>query len=559
MRVRSALLAAICASSVAVSVSVATVATAAGTGEFCGPGWQKVTTPAVQRYSSLADLDGASNDLWAVGAHHREHGRDASLAVHWDGGGWTEVATVDPGSATRLEGVAWIGPGDVWAVGSTDLTGSRLLAEHWNGATWKSFPTPDVAGSGDELWSVDAVSSNDVWAVGTRGGATTSTVTVHWNGATWSSVPSPSPGSTLNSLYGVEAVSATEAWAFGVTGDSFSDVAPLVLRWNGATWSAVAEAGDLAGMFLSDGSVAGDGDVWTAGGAWNLSGGLTGISQHRQGSSWTTWPASGMRWASVDAIGDTDAWLAGATQTGASTAHWDGAGWTVLHTPPGRATNASPGLEAVRAVAPDEIWAVGAVTVGGGITVPGSTTLAMRLCPLDVTDAAIQKPSSRVSQGSGTLWRFPSSNHSAHDVTESLGLGGGGAPLFGTGSRAPGTTGTFELDYAGTFAVEDTTTGHPSELTVPTEALPKKAALGTTFTISTSALASLPSPLGTDIRYRKPGSEFWYRLVSGTTNGETSFTPAQTGVFTIQARLKNKATGIASEWSPFAMINVTAP
>jgi hypothetical protein len=104
----------------------------------------------------------------------------------------------------------------------------------------------------------------------------------------------------------------------------------------------------------------------------------------------------------------------------------------------------------------------------------------------------------------------------------------------------------------------DTTTGHTSELTVPTEALPKKAPLGTKFTIYTSARTTLPSPLGTDIRYRKPGSEFWYRLASGTTSGTTSFTPAQTGVYTVQARLKNKTTGVASEWSPFAMINVTA-
>jgi hypothetical protein len=32
-----------------------------------------------------------------------------------------------------------------------------------------------------------------------------------------------------------------------------------------------------------------------------------------------------------------------------------------------------------------------------------------------------------------------------------------------------------------------------------------------------------------------------------------------TGVFTLQARLRNKATDVASGWSPFATINVTAP
>ena len=65
--------------------------------------------------------------------------------------------------------------------------------------------------------------------------------------------------------------------------------------------------------------------------------------------------------------------------------------------------------------------------------------------------------------------------------------------------------------------------------------------------------------LGSDIRYRKPGSEFWYRLVKATGKGSTTFTPAQIGVFTLQARLRNKATGVASGWSPFATINVTAP
>ena len=183
----------------------------------------------------------------------------------------------------------------------------------------------------------------------------------------------------------------------------------------------------------------------------------------------------------------------------------------------------------------------------------------MRLCPLDVTDAGISKPSSRATQGTGTLWRFPVANHGSHDVTEALGLAPAGAALFTTGARAPGTTGTFVLEHAGTFPVVDTASGHTSELTVPTEALPKKAPLGTTFTIYTSALATLPSFLGTDIRYRKPGSEFWYRLVTSTGKGSTSFTPAQTGVFTIQARLRNTSTGVASGWSPFATINVTAP
>jgi hypothetical protein len=318
----------------------------------------------------------------------------------------------------------------------------------------------------------------------------------------------------------------------------------------------VARPTDTSGASFEGADTAPDGDLWAAGGTW--AGSPDGLLAHREAGSWTTSRSQSAVWNDVTALGDADVWTAGDGVAHGWSGHWDGSRSLDLAVPPARGPNASSQITGVEAVSPDLIWLVGTSTVPNGQAVkPGSTPMVMRLCPLDVTDAGISKATSRAFQGTGTLWRFPASNHGDHDVTEALGLGAGRAPLFGTGARAPGTTGTFRLDHAGTFAVVDTSTGHTSELTVPTEALPKKAALGTAFTIYTSSLATLPSPLGTDIRYRKPGSEFWYRLVSGTTNGATSFTPGQTGVFTIQARLKNKVTGVASEWSPFAMVNVT--
>jgi hypothetical protein len=209
------------------------------------------------------------------------------------------------------------------------------------------------------------------------------------------------------------------------------------------------------------------------------------------------------------------------------------------------------------AIARDEVWAV-----GGAEPFDSSTTasLALRICPVNVSDTGIAKPTSRVAQGSGTLWRFPASNQRVHDITDAIGLGADGTPLFTTGPRPAGSTGTFDLDHAGTFPIVDTSTAHTAELTVPTEALPKSAPLGTTFDVYTTAsTASLGTSLGSDIRYRKPGSEFWYRLASGTRSATTSFTPDQKGTYTLQARLRNRATGIVSGWSPFATIKVTAP
>jgi hypothetical protein len=537
-------------------------ATAAGTGEFCGPGWQKITTPSVDRYSWFEDVDGVSGDLWAVGSSHGRTGPHSTFAAHWNGSSWGTVPTPDPDPYDELHGVARISPTLAWAVGTRSGANDLTLTIRWNGASWATVPSPNAAGT-NELLAVDASGAGDVWAVGRHGAA--KTLIEHWDGAAWTILPSPSPGTKVNSLVAVEAVSPTNAWAFGWAVDDDPDGGELarqvLLHWNGVSWSVVPGAPDAPEDWIfTSGSIAPDGDVWTAGGPWGPppSGLPHGLAQHREGGSWTSWGDGRITsWSGIDALGDADAWLIG-SDTRTHTQHWDGTSWTDLAAPPARAVNETLRPRTVFGVSPDEVWALGEWFVAGGAAKPGATSMAMRLCPADVTDSGFSKASSRVHQGSGTVWRFPASNTEAHDVREAAGLAGG-QPLFGTGLRPAGTTGTFVLDHAGTFAVVDSATGHTAELTVPTEAAPKKAALGTTFSVFTSAQTSLPSFLGTDIRYRKPGSEFWYRLVSGTRAGTTPFTPDRTGVYTLQARLRSRTTTAFSGWSPFATIKVTAP
>ena len=62
---------------------------------------------------------------------------------------------------------------------------------------------------------------------------------VHWNGTTWSQVKSPNPGAGVDNLTGVSALSRTSAWAVGtyvVKGPTFKS---LTLHWNGTAWSHV--------------------------------------------------------------------------------------------------------------------------------------------------------------------------------------------------------------------------------------------------------------------------------------------------------------------------------
>ncbi len=535
----------------------APAAGAAGTGEFCGPGWQRVTIPGVYAFNRLHDLDGAADDLWAVGATFGGAKPQVPLVERWDGSSWA-ASTLDPStSGSVLLAVARLGPSNVWAVGH-GLDGRstrRGLAEHWTGSGWTQTTLPALADV--TLSGVDGSSATDVWAVGSVG-APERTLALHWNGSTWTRFATPSPGDDA-ALLDVTSVSTTDAWAVGTRQDVSGGVhAPVVLHWNGSSWSAVSEPSGVTGD-LDAAATAPDGDLWAAGGGFSEDP-TAGIVAHRQGGTWSTTTSTGpASWSAVAPLSDTDVWVGGDDGFTPWSSHWDGSAWRIVGEPVARDSRSS--LSAgLLATSPDEIWTVGSATYPpGSISGLREGPTAMRLCPLDVTDSGISKPSSRASQGTGTLWRFPASNHGSRDVTEALGLGQGGAPLFTTGPRPPGTTGTFRLEHAGTFAVLDTASGRTAELTVPTEALPKKAALGTSFTVYTSALSTLPTYLGTDIRYRKPGSEFWYRLVSGTRNGATSFDPGVMGVYTIQARLRNRNTGAVSGWSPFAMINVVAP
>ena len=411
-RRRSAAAALAVAACVAVSATIAHPVIAAGTGEFCGPGWQRTSTPQVQKVTRFTDIAGVRDDLWAVGHHARgPSAAPSTLAAHWDGSRWTEVPTPDPGDHNTLSGVAAVAPHDVWAVGTAD---GRAIAEHWNGTTWSVVPMPDPPSAVEELLAVDAVSSDDVWAVGRRGSATTHrSLTMHWNGSAWSVVPSPSPDADGDHLFGVDAVSPARAWAFGATGaGAATDHSPLLLRWNGVGWSKVATSSEAGNdITFRTGMEVASGDLWTMGGSWSRSGPTSGIVQRRRGSAWTTWANPSTRWKDADATSGNDVWVAGEGERASLTAHWDGAGWTSLAAPAHVGIGEVASLHGTTAVARDEVW-----VVGGAEPFDSSTTasLALRACPMNVTDTGIARASSRVAQGSGTLWRFPAAD-GAHD------------------------------------------------------------------------------------------------------------------------------------------------
>lgn len=237
---------------------------------------------------SLAAVSaGSAKDAWAVGQTRTRK----TLALHWNGTSWAQVPTPAPGAfGSLLSGVTEISPTNVWAVGSSNGSGSAALVLHWNGAKWARVPTPSAGIAG--LSGVSAVSANDIWAVGS-GGTTTreTTLVLHWDGRKWTRMPSPTPAGQVVALFSVSAVSATDAWAVGR--DLTSKIGKtLVLHWDGKAWTQVltpnpgVSDNQLFAVHMTSAT-----DGWAVGFYDNSQGADVTFVLHWNGTAWTRCPA----------------------------------------------------------------------------------------------------------------------------------------------------------------------------------------------------------------------------------------------------------------------------
>src|SRR5437667_74271 len=117
---------------------------------------------------------------------------------------------------------------------------AAMLAMVTTGATAARSPataSPNPSATANSLSSVSAVSGGDAWAAGwyNKTFSIEDPLIVHWNGTTWTRVPSSHPNSALINLSGVSEVSGSDVWAVG---DYFTNrTNPLIMHWNGTTWT----------------------------------------------------------------------------------------------------------------------------------------------------------------------------------------------------------------------------------------------------------------------------------------------------------------------------------
>jgi hypothetical protein len=316
------------------------------------------------------------------------------------------------------------------------------------GSIFSVVPSPSPTSEGNVFNAVVALSPGDAWAVGFKGSSNVNesrTLIEHWDGSRWTVVSSPNPGSppscirsnSGNVLTSVAAVSSNDIWAVGYFFTCTSLIQPLILHWNGTTWTTVPNPQLLTNDNSALNSVVAlaSNDVWAVGYQPAANGAVLPLIEHWDGSRWTVMPAptaspTGNVLAAVSATGPTDIWAVGysvdepTTSLQTLTMHFDGAQWSIVPSPnvlPKDFLNQNI-LSAVKAVAPDDVTAVGHI-----LDFDNQRTLTM-IQHWDGTAWSVV-PSPNPSEAAGTL-------NTLNAVT-----GFGSSNLYAAGHFANGTTG----------------------------------------------------------------------------------------------------------------------
>jgi hypothetical protein len=306
-----------------------------------GTTWSPVTSPNPATGENIlfgVSADSAA-DAWAVGWDCPHGCRTVhTLILHWNGTAWSHAVSPTPGTEGNLGAVSAVSPADAWAAGSYCPTSScnpeHTLLLHWNGTAWSHVASPNP-GKGGSLSAVSAVSSADAWAAGSYCPPSLcnreDTLLLHWNGTAWSTVASPNSGSAQNELNAVSAISPGDAWAVGDHCSSSVNLChALILRWNGTQWTYV-KGPDLGPYWasLSGVTAISPADAWAVGTYCTRPTPCSGrpLILHWNGKTWSQVSTPGQPGESLSGVTATaanNAWAVG----GHLILHWNGKTWS---------------------------------------------------------------------------------------------------------------------------------------------------------------------------------------------------------------------------------------
>lgn len=211
-----------------------------------GTSWVQQTTPSLVGAANvrLRAISCTSSAACTAVGKYESGSSTLTLAMRWNGSSWTIQSTPNPTGSTynTLNGVSCTSSTACTAVGRYETSSGeyKTLAEFWNGSTWAIQSSATTAGL---LEDISCTSSTACTAVGGSfvSGIPERALIERWNGTSWAIQTNAEPaGSEAGELHGVSCVSATSCTTVGSYYYAGGTSAPLIERWNGSAWSAMA-------------------------------------------------------------------------------------------------------------------------------------------------------------------------------------------------------------------------------------------------------------------------------------------------------------------------------
>jgi hypothetical protein len=451
----------------------------------CTVAWSSVAAPSPGSRDNFLHSIAAigSGNEWAVGSAQVGQA-PVTVVQSWNGSAWTVVTSPNVGTgANYLYGVAAASASDIWAVGTVFNTGTqrhRTLIVHYNGTAWSVVASPNVGTGNNYLQAVEVISSSNIWAAGYVENDTgiVQTLILHYDGASWQVVSSPNPAPSGNYLYGLSATSANDIWAVGATYQaSASNLQTMILHYDGASWSSMSSPNAVPNTanLLMDVKATSPSQAFAVGFA-NGTQDFVPVVLQWNGATWTlpVLPSKAGRLFGVDAVSGSDVWAVGDPGL---FEHWDGQSWQIVSAPDPVSRGA---LFAVGALSSGELHSVGYYTPTGRI----EKTLAAFLCEAIVSDTGFSVAQATIAFGTTAAWHFSETNTVQHRLIDLQRMG-----LLDSGPRLPGSSYTFTFLGAGTYSVQDTVSRKQIRLKIAPTALPPTGGVQTNFTVTWASSA----------------------------------------------------------------------
>jgi hypothetical protein len=346
---------------VAAAATAATLIAGVAPASASGTAWRAVPLPTL----GAGTLDGLSalgpSNAWAVGS---QIPTNDAIVLHWNGTAWSTGPTTGIPAGVTLQGVDARSDRDILADGFDTSSGNNVVYR-FNGSAWTLLPRPSTADTGFAPFGASFGPGGQIWAEGSVSGLP---AFFKLTSAGWKTYPT---GVTVRGIVGDPLfVTPDDAWSIGFTGLGTSAFSPLLLHFNGRTWSQVpapplpptAVSGTLSGIVAAPG-----GRLWLSGNwqpcsFFSVCANTPFVARGRPGA-WKSEPlpsgVTAIAGLSPDRAGRPQWMTATTSDTGSSYyLHFHGGAWTLV---PGVAIpgEVQPSMTVVHIPGSNSSWAVG--------------------------------------------------------------------------------------------------------------------------------------------------------------------------------------------------------